>query len=199
MINYRVNPAQTRTISDLLSVAQSLGRPAGRSSSGDWVSHAHGANDQRSTARLHRFQRPLILPSLYQKRDTSPMQTSATDTMPSFDRLLVATDFSPASQAAFRTALETCTALGASLVILHVFEYAEPAPPETGGLLIELQAPAREMLRHPGRYAPAGGAGRRGTARRCWRPGIAPSLILDVIAGQRNRSCGSGDQCAARI
>jgi nucleotide-binding universal stress UspA family protein len=68
------------------------------------------------------------------------MQTPATDSLPTFNRLLVATDFSPASQSAFRTALDNCSALGASLVILHVFEHAEAAPPETGGLLIELQA-----------------------------------------------------------
>lgn len=68
------------------------------------------------------------------------MQTSATETMPSFERLLVATDFSAASLAAFRHALELCVSLRASLTILHVFEYAEGAPPETGGLLLELQS-----------------------------------------------------------
>ena len=67
------------------------------------------------------------------------MQTPATDTIPSFQRVLVATDFSAASQAAYRTALDTCVSLGASLLILHVFEYGEMAAPESGGLLIELQ------------------------------------------------------------
>jgi len=67
------------------------------------------------------------------------MQISATETMPSFERLLVATDFSAASQAAFGYALDLCASLRASLTILHVFEYAESAPPETGGLLLELQ------------------------------------------------------------
>ena len=67
------------------------------------------------------------------------MQTSATDSLPSFDRLLVATDFSAASQAAFRTALDACITFRASLLILHVFEYSEMAPPESGGLLLELQ------------------------------------------------------------
>ena len=79
------------------------------------------------------------LASVYQKRDSSPMQTPATDSMPSFDRLLVATDFTPASQAAFRTALENCSSLGASLVILHVCEYPPAGPPDTGGFLIEQQ------------------------------------------------------------
>lgn len=50
------------------------------------------------------------------------MPTSTTDMMPSFERLLVATDFSVASQAACRTAVDTCIALRASLVILHVFQ-----------------------------------------------------------------------------
>lgn len=67
------------------------------------------------------------------------MQTFATDTIPSFERVLVATDFSAASQAAFRTALDTCVSFGASLTVLHVFEYAEMAPPDTGGLLLEMQ------------------------------------------------------------
>jgi nucleotide-binding universal stress UspA family protein len=58
------------------------------------------------------------------------MPTSANDTMPSFDRLLVATDFSAASQAACRTAIDTCIALRASLVILHVFQPVEAASPE---------------------------------------------------------------------
>jgi nucleotide-binding universal stress UspA family protein len=58
------------------------------------------------------------------------MPTSAIDTMPSFDRLLVATDFSAASQAACRTAVDTCLALRASLVILHVFRPAEGGPQE---------------------------------------------------------------------
>ncbi len=44
--------------------------------------------------------------------------------MPTFDRLLVATDFSVASQAACRTAVDTAFALGASLFILHVFNAA---------------------------------------------------------------------------
>jgi nucleotide-binding universal stress UspA family protein len=67
------------------------------------------------------------------------MQTPATDTIPTFERVLCATDFSPASQAAFRTALDTCVSLCASLLILHVFEENELPPPETGGSLIELQ------------------------------------------------------------
>jgi nucleotide-binding universal stress UspA family protein len=60
------------------------------------------------------------------------MPTPANDTMPTFDRLLVATDFSVASQAACRTAIDTCLALRASLVILHVFRPVEAAVHEAG-------------------------------------------------------------------
>jgi nucleotide-binding universal stress UspA family protein len=54
--------------------------------------------------------------------------------MPSFQRLLVATDFSAASHAAFRAALDTCAALHASLVLLHVFEetHSEVAVEQAG-------------------------------------------------------------------
>ncbi len=69
------------------------------------------------------------------------MPTSANDTMPSFDRLLVATDFSAASQAACRTAIDTCLALRASLVILHVFR-----PPEAGDQAPDGQAPDSKAL-----------------------------------------------------
>jgi nucleotide-binding universal stress UspA family protein len=66
------------------------------------------------------------------------MQTSTIDPAPSFNKVLLATDFSAASQAAFQTALDVCSAFQASLSILHVFEYASAVPPETGGQLLEL-------------------------------------------------------------
>jgi nucleotide-binding universal stress UspA family protein len=66
------------------------------------------------------------------------MQDLMVDSVPSFKSVLLATDFSVASQAAFETALRICTAFRASLVILHVFEYVNAVPPETGGLLLEL-------------------------------------------------------------
>lgn len=56
------------------------------------------------------------------------MSTSANDIVPSFDRLLVATDFSAASHAAYQTAMDTCIALRASLVILHVFQPVKCSP-----------------------------------------------------------------------
>ena len=68
------------------------------------------------------------------------MQTSTIDSVPSFNKVLLATDFSAASQAAFQTALDVCTAFQASLSILHVFEYTDAVPPETGGQLLELDS-----------------------------------------------------------
>jgi nucleotide-binding universal stress UspA family protein len=68
------------------------------------------------------------------------MQTAMTGSVTSFNSVLLATDFSAASHAAFRTALSVCTELGASLLILHVYEYADAVPPETGGRLVELDS-----------------------------------------------------------
>ena len=116
----------------------------------------------------------------YQEREPSPMQTPATDTMPSFERLLVATDFSAASQAAFRTGLETCAAVGASLVILHVFEYAEATPPETGGLLLELQVlreKSRDSLEDLRQQATQAGV----ECETIMETGTPSSIILDVV------------------
>jgi nucleotide-binding universal stress UspA family protein len=62
------------------------------------------------------------------------MQTS----MPSFKKILVATDFSASSSPAFQIALNLCNELGASLLVLHAFEYASVVPPETGGQLLEI-------------------------------------------------------------
>jgi nucleotide-binding universal stress UspA family protein len=68
------------------------------------------------------------------------MQISLPRSEPSFNNVLLATDFSTASQAAFQTALDVCIALQAKLSILHVFEYANAIPPETGGQLLELNS-----------------------------------------------------------
>ena len=117
---------------------------------------------------------------VYQKRDSSPMQIPATDTMPSFNRLLVATDFSPASQAAFRTALDNCRALGASLVILHVCEYPAAGPPDTGGFLIEQQVlceQCRNGLDELRQQAEQAGV----TCEAILAYGVAASSILDFI------------------
>ena len=75
---------------------------------------------------------------------------------------------------------KTCVAVGASLVLLHVFEYSEAAPPETGGLLLELQS-LREQCGNTLEQM-------RQEAQRAGVPcetilatGSAPSVILDVI------------------
>jgi len=94
--------------------------------------------------------------------------------------VLIATDFSPASQAAFRTALATCLELHASLLILHVFEYANIAPPQTGGQMIELQAlsdQCRNSLESLRQQAVDAGV----TCETALQSGIAESTILDVI------------------
>jgi nucleotide-binding universal stress UspA family protein len=72
------------------------------------------------------------------KRAEKNMQTSTIDSVTSFNKVLLATDFSAASQAAFQTALSVCTAFQASLSILHVFENINTVAPETEGQLLEL-------------------------------------------------------------
>lgn len=117
----------------------------------------------------------------YQKRESVSMKSSAGDIVPNFDRLLVATDFSAASSAAFRTGLDTCVAVGASLLILHVFEHGEPAPPETGGLLLELQVmreTAGDSLEQLRQKAEQAGV----ECDVILESGIAPSVILEIIA-----------------
>ncbi|WP_035355409.1 universal stress protein [Edaphobacter aggregans] len=59
--------------------------------------------------------------------------------IPSFKKLLVATDFSASSGTAFQVALNLCNELGASLLVLHAFEYGSVVPPETGGQLIAIE------------------------------------------------------------
>ena len=49
-----------------------------------------------------------------------------------FQRILVATDFSPASSAALEQAVKVASAAGAELLIAHTCK--EPGPPETGFL-----------------------------------------------------------------
>jgi nucleotide-binding universal stress UspA family protein len=54
--------------------------------------------------------------------------------------VLLATDFSAASRAAFQAALVLCLSFLADLYILNVFEYANGNPPESGGMLLELDS-----------------------------------------------------------
>jgi nucleotide-binding universal stress UspA family protein len=73
--------------------------------------------------------------------------------MPTFDRLLVATDFSVASQAACRTAIDTCLALRASLVILHVFRPVEAGSPDAEGPMADGHSHNSEALYEKSRAA----------------------------------------------
>ena len=66
------------------------------------------------------------------------MPTSITNSALSFSKVLLATDFSPASQAAFQVALRVCTELRASLSILHVLEDPYIPSSEPGGQFFEL-------------------------------------------------------------
>jgi nucleotide-binding universal stress UspA family protein len=54
--------------------------------------------------------------------------------------VLLATDFSAASRAAFQAARVLCLSFRADLCILNVFEYANANPPESGGMLLELDS-----------------------------------------------------------
>src|SRR5271168_882518 len=72
-------------------------------------------------------------PTSYSER--KQMQTSENST-PSFDKILVATDLTAASSAAFQVALNICSDLGAKLSVLHVVEYGTVSP-ETGDSLLE--------------------------------------------------------------
>jgi len=64
------------------------------------------------------------------------MQTA----MSSFKKILIATDFSASSRTAFQIALNLCSELAASLLVLHAFEYGSIIPPETGGQLLEIES-----------------------------------------------------------
>jgi nucleotide-binding universal stress UspA family protein len=109
------------------------------------------------------------------------MQTSTIDSVPSFNKVLLATDFSAASQAAFQTALGVCTAFQASLSILHVFEYANAVLPEAGGQLLELDSfyeNARSSLDRLVQEARRSGV----TCEATMGSGIASVTILETIA-----------------
>lgn len=68
------------------------------------------------------------------------MQESITSSTLSFRKILLASDFSPASQAAFQVALRVCSELGASLSILHVIENSYVSSSDSGGQFFELES-----------------------------------------------------------
>src|SRR5258708_19669185 len=67
------------------------------------------------------------------------MQASMTGSAMSINRILLSTDFSAASQTAFRVALCICADLRASLLILHVFENVN-ASSRIGNKFVELES-----------------------------------------------------------
>lgn len=112
------------------------------------------------------------------------MQTPLTDSVTSLNNILLATDFSRASLAAFQTALGVCTELRASLLILHVFEYANAVPPETGGQLLELDSfykSARNSLDSLFQLARRAGV----TCETIMGSGIPSEGILETISSKK--------------
>jgi nucleotide-binding universal stress UspA family protein len=106
--------------------------------------------------------------------------TPAIDSVPSFKRVLLATDFSPAAETAFKAALRFCTDLHASLIILHVFEYADAVPPDSGGQLVGLESTykwAQHSLNECLKIAREAGL----RAEAIMKSGMAPLSILEII------------------
>jgi nucleotide-binding universal stress UspA family protein len=67
------------------------------------------------------------------------MQSAATIAPPIFERILIATDFSVASRAAFQDAIRLCSRFGSRLNILHVFEYTQIVAPDNGMQLPDIE------------------------------------------------------------
>ena len=115
-----------------------------------------------------------------QKRDLEAMPTPATESSPSFERVLVATDFSSASRSAFHTALEVCNLVHSNLLILHVFENTGISVPESGGSLLEIQgqrewcALALEQMREQAITAGV-------ECKTALQEGVASSALLQAI------------------
>jgi nucleotide-binding universal stress UspA family protein len=114
------------------------------------------------------------------RKEREAPQDAVISSVPYFDRVLLATDFSVASQAAFETALRICKAFQASLIILHVFEYADAAPPETGRRLFDLDrihAKAQASLDNLVQAARRAGV----TCKATMGSGMADLTILEMI------------------
>lgn len=79
-----------------------------------------------------------VAPILW-KASLAPMRHAQTQQTPGFSNVLIATDFSTASQAAFAAAVSLCASLRAKLTIVHVFEFASTVPPQVEGQLLELE------------------------------------------------------------
>lgn len=115
-----------------------------------------------------------------EKRDLDVKQNPAVDSTPSFDRILIATDFSCASQSAFQAALELCSLVHGSLVVLHIFEHSDVAVPESGGSLLEMQG-LREKCTYSLEQLREQAAAAGVECNTVLQEGNAPSSILEVL------------------
>jgi nucleotide-binding universal stress UspA family protein len=101
-----------------------------------------------------------------------------------FKKILVTTDFSAASRASFKTALDIAKLFEARLHVLHVFEYAAEVPSPDGGQLVDIQAlmqDARDGLKELQQIA----AGIGLQCETAIRSGIASDTIHDYIAAEQ--------------
>ena len=112
------------------------------------------------------------------------MHDSMTEPVLSFNDVLLATDFSMASQAAFETAVHLCKTLQANLFILHVFDYANVVPPENGGQLLEFERTYEKAQASLGDLVQV--ALRAGvTCKAAMGNGMVERTILDTIASKK--------------
>ena len=101
-----------------------------------------------------------------------------------FKRILVTTDFSVASRASFKTALDIAGLFAAKLYVLHVFEYANEVPSPDGGQLVDLQElmqDTRSDLKDLQKLACESGL----KCETAIRGGVAAEAIQDFIATEQ--------------
>jgi len=119
--------------------------------------------------------------SFGKKPDT--VESPIPDFNTAFKKILVTTDFSAASRASFKTALDIATLFGAKLYVLHVFEYAAEALPPDGGPLVELHGllqDARNYLEELQQEATKSGL----NCETAIRGGLPPDAIQDFITAE---------------
>ncbi|MFN7972615.1 MAG: universal stress protein [Acidobacteriota bacterium] len=116
-------------------------------------------------------------------------------------RILLATDFSPSSRRAERTALDLAKAMGASVVVLHAIEPIDPDGDQAPfqGFYASLGRKAEDLMKEiTGRFVGAGARcdGRITVARR-WRAILdaaeAEGADLIVLGGRQQFGAGHVD------
>ena len=108
----------------------------------------------------------------------------APDFTTAFKKILVTTDFSNASRASFKTALDMASLFSARLFVLHVFEYAAEVPSPDGGQLVDIQdlmQDARDCLKDLQKTATDAGL----KCETAIRGGLAPEAIQDFITSEQ--------------